>query len=312
MTRITPNFVVIGAQKAASTYVMQALSQHPEIFIYPRELPFFEDPDYGGSTFEKFCARFTAAKGKRVIGFKRPNYLAKAECPERICRHLPAAKLVAILRNPIERAVSAYFHYMTSGFIPIRPLNQGMADIIEGRYSGVFPASTDIIEYGFYAKHLQRYFCFFPTGSVLSVIFDDVEQSPGMTIQSIYRFLEVAEDFQHRTQAKRPMATTRSLTRLRIGTFMQSITTYYNEDRTRVYKRNSLFAKSVAMANGVFDKVILAKLFPDPRITLDPALRNRLADIYADDVQQLERLLGKTLKDRWLCRGRVSKGRDTV
>ncbi|MGH8658895.1 MAG: hypothetical protein ACREV4_10620 [Gammaproteobacteria bacterium] len=128
--------------------------------MYPRELPFFDDPDYGGSTFEKFSELFTAGKGKQAIGFKRPSYLAKAECPERICRHLPSAKLIAVYRNPIERSVSAYFHYMRGGHIPVRAL-QGMADILDGRYEGVYPAGADIIEYGLYSKHLRGICVFF-------------------------------------------------------------------------------------------------------------------------------------------------------
>lgn len=299
---VKPNFVLIGAQKAASTYLMQVLEEHPEIFIFPRELPYFEDPDYGERTFEKFCERFVAAEGKKAVGLKRPNYLAKPECPERIYRHLPAAKLIAVYRNPIERSVSAYFHYMRGGRIPVRPLNRGMADILDGHYEGAYPASADIIEYGLYSKHLRRYLRFFPSESILSVIFDDIVRTPATVIRSIYRFLDVAEDFQPRAEGKQPMATIRSLARLRMINVIRGITKYDSEDRTRVYRRNSVFAKAVRLAYLAFDKAIVAKLFPDPRITLDPLLRDRLVEIYTDDVRQLEKLLDKKLLDRWLGR----------
>jgi len=299
---IKPNFVVIGAQKAASTYLMQMLAEHPEIFVFPRELPYFEDPDYGERTFEKFCERFIAAEGKKAVGFKRPSYLAKAECAERIYRHLPTAKLIAVYRNPIERSVSAYFHYMRGGRIPVRPLNQGMTDILDRRYEGAYPASAEIIEYGFYSKHLRRYLRFFPAESILSVIFDDIVRTPAAVIRSMYRFLDVAEDFQPRAEGRRPMATIRSLARLRMVNLIRGVTTYHNEDRTRVYRRKSIFAGAVRKAYLAFDKTILAKLFPDPRIALAPLLHNRLVEIYSEDVRQLEKLLDKELEDRWLGR----------
>jgi len=294
--------VVIGAQKAGSTYITQLLSQHPDIFIYPTEVPFFQDPDYKECGFGKFCELFKKGEGKKAVGFKRPNYLAKPECPERIRSLLPNVRIIAIYRNPIERAVSGYYHYMGAGLIPIRDLNTGLADILNGQYDSAYPASADILEYGFYATHLQRYLRFFPERSILSLLFDDITQMPAAAIRSVYRFLDVADDFKPRTKGKRPMATVRSLTRLRIASLVRGLTTYYNEDRTRTYRRNWIFARAVRMAYHAFDNVILAKLLPDPRITLDPALHDRLAEIYSYDIRQLQELLDKKLEDRWLSR----------
>src|SRR5690606_17419350 len=110
-----PEFFVIGAQKAGSTYLLQCLGEHPQIFMPPSEVAFFEDSLYSADRLGDFEKHFAPAKKGQVIGVKRPNLLGHPECPERLRRHMPDLKIVVTLRNPIERAVSGYFHYMKSG-----------------------------------------------------------------------------------------------------------------------------------------------------------------------------------------------------
>ena len=85
------------------------ISQHPEIWMPRGETPYFEDPDYHQSTPDEFLSQFPHESGK-LIGIKRPNYIGKPEAPERIETDLPDARLIAVLRDPADRAISAYFH----------------------------------------------------------------------------------------------------------------------------------------------------------------------------------------------------------
>lgn len=103
-----PNFLIIGAQKSATTFLLRCLREHPDVFVPSGEIPFFEDPDYSQGDIESFARLFARGCHKKAVGLKRPNYLHKPECPERIHRHIPSARLIVILRDPIERAISAY------------------------------------------------------------------------------------------------------------------------------------------------------------------------------------------------------------
>ena len=65
----------------------------------PDEIPYFESSDYEDTTFEEFERLFDCASAGQIIGIKRPSYLTKPECAERIQKHLPDARIIAVLRN---------------------------------------------------------------------------------------------------------------------------------------------------------------------------------------------------------------------
>src|SRR5262245_22488050 len=150
------DFVIIGAQKAGSTYLQDCMAEHHQIYLMPGECVAFEDPEY-----EKYrlgqLDEVRGRAGRRLAGVKRPTYLPSSVVAGRIAAHCPRAKLIAALRDPIARAISAYFHYMTFGSLPIAPIETGMQRIIEGEYTQRFPRAPEVIEYGKYHTHLMNY-----------------------------------------------------------------------------------------------------------------------------------------------------------
>jgi hypothetical protein len=89
------------------------------------------------------------------------NYLHKPECPERIHRHIPHAKLIVVLRDPVDRAVSAYYHQVKMGFAPLKSVNRGLLEIIYAGHTERYRRSAEVIGYGFYHKQLRCYLEFF-------------------------------------------------------------------------------------------------------------------------------------------------------
>lgn len=294
-----PSFIIIGAQKAASTYLVACLAEHPEIYMYREEIPFFEDPDYEPGRLPQFLQLFDKANGKKAVGFKRPNYLAKPECPRRLHAHFPDAKLIAVLRNPIDRAVSAYFHYMQNGFIPIEPLNDGMRSVIDKVHADEYPAGRDIVEYGFYAKQLQRYLADFTSDQLLVAFYDDIKTAPEKVVSEVYGFLGVAKDYRPRSVIKKPMASIKSTARLRVNLVLRKLWAKHNDDRTRMYYRRSVMSQIMRVGSTSVDRYILAKLFADKKPELAPGIQRQLVHIYEDDVRALEALTGRKL-DHWL------------
>ena len=83
-----PRFLIIGAQKAGSTFLHETLRQHPSLFLPRYETPIFEDPFYQAGAVQSELGRILApARPDQKPGIKRPDYLGRPECPARLARH---------------------------------------------------------------------------------------------------------------------------------------------------------------------------------------------------------------------------------
>jgi hypothetical protein len=101
-----PDFVIIGATKSATTWLSSNLSAHPRVFLPSPELHYFSRHYDKGE--EWYRSHFADARDGQLIGEKSASYLPDAQTPHRLHRLLPKARLIAQLRNPIERAYSDY------------------------------------------------------------------------------------------------------------------------------------------------------------------------------------------------------------
>ncbi len=297
---LLPNFVIIGAQKAGSTFLLNCLAEHPNIYVHPAEDAYFQDPDYQNTTHDVFERRFKPAHGKTAIVMKRANYLASPECPQRICQDLPDVGLIAVLRDPIERAVSAYFHFMTSGFIPIQPLGLGMRQILDEKLHTKYPAAKFILDYGLYAKHLRRYLEHFDRDRLLILLFDDLKVRPLSVAKQSYRFLAVDETYTpDRSIGTRPMASITSMVRIRLHNCVQPLFVRTNPQRTRNTTRRGPLGWMLRKGFNAMDRLVWARLFKGERPQLDQDLHRELADRFRPDMEDLETILARRLNG-WL------------
>jgi len=286
-----PSFIVIGAQKAGSTYLLQCLRDHPAIFMPRSEIPFFEDPLYGEAGLPAFERHFDNARSDQVVGMKRPNLLGLPEAPGNIADLVPNAKLIAILRNPFERAVSGYFHYMMSGFLPIQPIEIGLPRILAGDYDHL-PRAREVIEFGKYADHLDNYDQHFSRQQMLIQLLDDVRTDPQTAISACYEFLAVDPAYTPTPQNERPMAAAYSLTRLRLRTALIRL----SNPKAGSEKYPKPTTGPLAKLNTALDRFVWAKLFKAKAPKLWQVLFDRLAAIYEPQIDRLETRLGRSLE----------------
>src|SRR5690606_19149476 len=113
-----PNFLVIGAQKAGTTWLYDVLRRHPDIFLpETKELSYFCQLDSDGNELNHFSRLdlawyegfFSAQDTETAIGEISPMYLCDEMAPRRIASTFPSIKLIAALRDPVERAASEYW-----------------------------------------------------------------------------------------------------------------------------------------------------------------------------------------------------------
>ncbi|WP_424938729.1 sulfotransferase family protein [Algiphilus sp.] len=295
MKGLEPHFAIIGAQKTGSTYVHGLLQSHPEIYLPTEEVRFFEDPEYGEGHLETLRELFVG-RSERLLGIKRPDYLARPEVPQRLRRHLPNIKLVAILRNPIERLVSAYYYYVKLGFLPPLHINEGLRRILDGDDLGSI-RTPELIDYGRYGQHLERYLAVFPRDQLLILMQEDVNRAPLEVGNRLAWFLGVAP-FESLPTVRRDNSGVYSITRLRWLRQRNRFLYTYDESSKLTKKGGSLnFARAAAIT--AFDRYLLFRVMGNSKPILDCSLRSRLNDIYRPELAQIETLLDRRLTG-WL------------
>ena len=113
-----PDFLGIGTQKGGTTYLHGLLQQHPQVHLaQPKELHYFSLHHQRG--LDWYGRHFEAAAARQRCGEVTPYYLFHPLAAERIAAELPAVKLIALLRDPVERALSQYFHSKRLGLEPL-------------------------------------------------------------------------------------------------------------------------------------------------------------------------------------------------
>ena len=176
-----PNFLGIGTQRGATTWLYNCLKEHPEIFVPEiKELSFFNKNYSKG--LEYYSSFFSPKPYHKALGEITPSYIYCEECPRRISEKIPHIKLIVILRNPVDRAFSEYQFFLK------RKTGWNFEESIE-RYKY-------FVDKGLYYIQLERYFSFFKRKQFLIMLFDELRENNMAFIESVYTFLGVNSDFR--------------------------------------------------------------------------------------------------------------------
>jgi hypothetical protein len=153
------------------------LRQHPAVYMPGEETPFFEDPYYRESDLGQLSAALQAAPPDALVGIKCPNYLCTPQCAPRLAQHLPHARLIAILRNPVDRAISQYYHLIRSGQFPVMSADTAFARYLAGHYDPPY-AQQIVMDFGRYGMGIENFRRVYPRGQLLILTDLDMRNSP--------------------------------------------------------------------------------------------------------------------------------------
>jgi hypothetical protein len=172
-----PTFIIIGAQKSATRWLRVNLGSHPEIFTAPTEVGFFHLPRrYRELGVDWYRSRFDGWAGEPIVGESTPGYMMLWNHPHevaaRIAATLPDVRLLAVLRNPVDRANSALAHHMTRE--RIRPGTR-LVDYV--REASLADEWMGVIGGGLYAQSLRPFVERFGS-QLLVLLHDDVVAEP--------------------------------------------------------------------------------------------------------------------------------------
>lgn len=207
-----PNLFIIGAAKSGTTALYHYLAQHPQIYMSPRKEPHFLAIEDGVFTSvggyknpmrtirthplpvhreEEYTALFEEATTEKIVGEASPLYLYSRGTPERIARRYPDARIIAILRNPVDRAYSQFMHHVRDTFEWTRDFEKAFYGESERLKKGPF---WHYRRMGYYHPQLKRYFDRLDRSRIKVFLFEDFISDIRGSMRDVFAFLDVDKD----------------------------------------------------------------------------------------------------------------------
>lgn len=269
---LLPEFIIIGAAKAATTWIAHQLRSHPGAFLPAPEPHFFSTEFDRGLDWYRQCFR-DAHPGEK-IGEKSADYLAHPLAARRIAEMLPDARLVVQLRNPIERAYSDFCMLYRRGTVRGDP---------RPYFQRATTPQPRFLDDGLYHRHLDRFLEFFPREQIKIFLYEDIKERPAEVVAQVCNHIGIEPPTAPAALRKRVNDSEAALLPLGLRLALRPLKPIVKPLRNHDWFRRM--------------RQPLARQVQYP--PLEPDLRLRLRDFYADDVARLEPLLERDLSP-WL------------
>jgi len=194
MNRRKPNLFLIGAMKSGTTYLRKLLNAHPDVFMCePDEPSYFVEPPHLRTLWpemwerglwrseERYLELFRPAGDAPILGEASTNYTKRTLAPgvpERIAAFNPEARFIYLMRDPVARAISHYWHMALHG-AEHRPIAEAFRN--DPRYIAV----------SYYAMQLRPYFELFGRDRVLTLVHERLVADPMGVMSGVYQWLGI-------------------------------------------------------------------------------------------------------------------------
>jgi len=289
-----PNFLLIGAAKGGTSSLWDFLKEHPQVFMPEiKETNFFAlegvKPQFRGpgdeplnrgaiTDLQTYQRIFEGVTDERAVGEASTVYLYHPGAPRRIKTYIPQAKIIAVLRNPIERAFSSYMHLIRDGREPVRDFAAALR-LEPERIAANWEHLWHYKAMGFYYSQLSRYYELFESQNIRVYLFDDLIADEQAVLLDLMQFLGV-EDLK--ITLKRLNAS--SHTRIPRIKLIEGLISGDNKVKTAV--RRLLPASFVSGA----------RMLLTSKLELTAPVRRELVEVYREDIRRLETLIDRDLR----------------
>jgi len=286
-SRVYPNFLYVGSSKAGSTWIYEALKEHPQVYIPQNKEVRFFDLNYqrGEGWYLKY---FEGVRQEKAIGELSHDYFLLPEVAPRIKNLLPNCRILFSLRNPVGKMISNYKHAVGRYWV-----DQGRFDeFVYGEGKNAAPNNEHInltFDTTNYYKYVNPYFDLFPRNNILIMFFEDLRNDPTKFAQTMYKFLEVDPDFV-------PAAVGRKV--LEAG-FV----------RSKALSKAIFYTAKILRKCGMEDvigRVKTSKIWytglrkkMDDNVEISSEIKQRIRDDRLKSIEDLQKLIGKNVPDDW-------------
>lgn len=181
-------FIIAGASKAGTEWLLASLREHPEVFAPQGSLDFFSR--YYDRGVDWYNEQFTACGDAKAVGEKATSYIIFPDVPERIHAWDPSVKLLFVLRDPVARAYSHYCMLLRAGEVS--------SDV-----RSVLKPGHMLVEEGLYYSNLQRFYKLFNPAQCMIRLHDDLTQNDADFLKDVLTFIGVDADFEPKLLGKK-------------------------------------------------------------------------------------------------------------
>lgn len=212
-SRALPDFIIIGGQRCGTSSLYKCLGQHPQLFpSFAKEVHYFDGGIYPnvdnyskGQEWYRSYFPFRRNVGANSKVFEAsPSYIFNPLVPGRIFELVPDVKLITILRNPTERAISQYFHakrmkrFSSLSFgEALQNEEERLKPLIESKdYKNLAFIHTSFKSRGLYKEQLERYLKYFPWQNILVLSSEEFFSKPEITLEKVFEFVGVDKRFK--------------------------------------------------------------------------------------------------------------------
>jgi hypothetical protein len=301
-----PNFLIIGAAKAGTNALYHYLRQHPQVYMSPwKEPKFFAFESEADLGFRAENGRDAPVNASVILdqaeyeelfddasddelarGEASTHYLYVEKSPARIKALIPDARLIAVLRNPVDRAFSSYQHLVRDD---LEPLDFDAAlDAEPQRIAEHYAYLYRYTDLGFYSEQLDRYEKSFPESQLCVLLYDDLRSDPEGTCRRIFSFLGVDEHFVP------DMSGEYNRSGVPKNRVMHRLLNPSAPMKRRLWNVTPRFARERLLdaQTKMVNRNLQRQTMPEPE-------RDRLRDVFREEVGRLETRLGRDLS-HWL------------
>ncbi len=294
-----PSFIVLGAYKAGTTALYRYMSQHPQIYMTPfKEANFFamdgakidftgprdkECSSYRRSVVEldDYRQLFADRTYELSTGDISPLYLYSSSAAHKIKNYLPNVKLIVILRQPAERAISSYVHLVRDNREVFNDFRHSWENEQAKIKQGWDPIHC-LQSVGFYYEQLCRYYDLFPKDNIKVILYDAFQARPYEVFREIFEFIGVDKTFKPDISIRYGQG------RLPID---RPIANWIRESLGKPLKKSNKVILS-SIGSSIIYWLTYKPIFDDQ-------LREELTDFYRDDILKLQHLIDNDLSS-WL------------
>ncbi|MBW8049686.1 MAG: sulfotransferase domain-containing protein [Cytophagales bacterium] len=286
-----PNFFIVGAPKAATTFLYHHLNQHPEIYMSrekePNYFSFEEISEQnlfhyynkkGFKTLEEYEILFNNVKNEKAIGEASVSYLFYPKVPQKIHQLVSNAKIIIILRDPIDRGFSHYLMDYRLGLVHLT-----FEEIVfqRVRHEKLPIYHQQYIELGFYYEQVKRYLDTFGLENVKVFFQEDLKKDTEKVLTSLFTFLGVNPNFRSNFEEKQ------NVFEIPKNDIIQY---FYNIRKLRKALKSIMPKFLISQA-----KVLL--FHKGKKAQLNNATKTYLKFFYREDINKLAKLLNRNLKN---------------
>ena len=282
-----PNFIIVGAPKAGTTSLYHYLSDHPQVFMStPKEVDFFSCEeiesqrlyfnDFKVKSLSEYEKLFDSVTNEKAIGEGSVSYLFYPDTPLKIKECLPEVKIIIMLRVPLSRGFS---HYLMDHRLGLVDISYDAIVSQDSEHEKQHLYYQQYVELGLYYKQVKRYFDVFGRQSVKIYLQEDLQNNPDKVIRDLYGFLDIDHSYNPDLSRKHnvfSMPKNKLIHKLYAVHTIRRLSSKLFPERLKKTIKNLLFERG-------------------RKPVLSTEIRDCLIDIYSEDVQMLEKLIGRDL-----------------